>query len=307
MRNRWIRELFSFSRKERTGIIGLLLIIFLLIIAGKVIPLFIPEVKTDFSKWEGEVNAYLNRSENPVSDKKSLNPESFDPNSVDSLTLANMGIPTKVAANWLKYLGKGGKFRDKEGVKRIFGMTPGLYEQLDSYIIITHKSSRNYAAESNNLGAKTVKLVKPDTAVQKLYFKKEKSDVFVLELNSTDSVSLLKVPGIGSILASRIIRYRNLLGGFYSVTQIREVYGLREEGVPLVTPYLTVDPSVIRTFNINFSTIQEMGHHPYIGYKTAKKLLRLRDTKGKFLIPDDLAPVVTSDSLKRLVPYLKFL
>ena len=306
MRNRWIRELFSFSRKERTGIIGLLLIIFLLIIGGKVIPLFIPEVKTDFSKWESEVNGYLNRSENPVSDKKRLNPETFDPNSVDSVTLATMGIPPKVAANWLKYINKGGKFRDKEGVKKIFGMTPGLYEQLDSFIIFAPRSSRNYTQESINLMAKTIKLVKKDTAFRKLYFKKEKAVVFVLELNSTDSVNLLKVPGIGSILASRIIRYRNLLGGFYSVTQIREVYGLREESVPLVTPYLTVDPSVIKTFNINFSTIQELGHHPYIGYKTAKKLLRLRDMKGKFLIPDDLAPVVTSDSLKRLVPYLKF-
>ena len=63
MRTRWIRELLSFSRTERNGIIALLLVIFLLILAGLLIPLFFPEEHTDFSKWEAEVNAYYSKAE----------------------------------------------------------------------------------------------------------------------------------------------------------------------------------------------------------------------------------------------------
>ena len=128
----------------------------------------------------------------------------------------------------------------------------------------------------------------------------------MLEINNTDSISLLKIPGIGPVLASRIIRYRNLLGGFYAVTQLNEVYGMNRENTPAVAACLTVNRSNLKIFNINFSTIQELGRHPYIGYRTARKLLRLRDKKGKFLSADDLSSVVAPDSLTRLTPYLKF-
>jgi len=61
MRIRWLRELFNFSGKERTGIIVLLLIIFILLLIGWLIPRFFPADKNDFSKWQGEVNDYLTK------------------------------------------------------------------------------------------------------------------------------------------------------------------------------------------------------------------------------------------------------
>ena len=298
--------MFSFSRKERWGIIGLLLVIFILIIAGKLIPFFIPAQKTDFSKWESEVKTYLAEAEKIIPGQKTAIPESFDPNTIDSVSLTKMGISQKVAGNWVRYLSKGGRFREKEDIKKIFGMTSALYGQLDSFIVITAQSTSQLPAKIESSRIKSEKGFRSDALIQRSFVRKDKENVGVQELNSTDSIRLLSIPGIGSVLASRIIRYRNLLGGFYSVSQIREVYGIRDDNFQMVSPYLTVDPSVVRTFNINFSVIGELGHHPYIGYKTAKRLLRLRDIKGKFLAPEDLAPVVTSDSLKRLVPYLKF-
>lgn len=306
MKNRLIRELLSFSRKERAGIIGLLVIIFLLIIAGKVIPLFIPEVKTDFSKWESDVNTFLNRPENTIPDKKILISETFDPNSVDSVTLANMGLPPKVAANWLRYLIKGGRFRDKEGLKKIFGMTPELFEQLDSFIIFPVKPVKSFKGEGKSILIHVSALSPRDSAQFRTYVKKGRKGELLLELNSTDSLSLLGIPGIGAVLASRIIRYRNLLGGYYAVSQLREVYGIREENFQLVSGFLRVDPSEVKPFNLNFSTVGELGRHPYVGFRMARKLLRLRDQKGKFSSPDDLMPVLAADSLTRLIPYLKF-
>ncbi len=306
MNAKWMRELFRFSRKERTGIIILLLIIFLLILLGKVIPFIIHEDTRALPQWEAEVNTYLKSVGNGNSAGTSIHPEIFDPNHVDSLSLINMGLPQKVVSNWLSYRKKGGRFRDKEGVKKIYGMTPGLFEQLDSFIVFTKSSFTSVKKAEINPSIKTGLPLPRDTFIRKKGETKGLAVLKSIELNSADSVHLLEIRGIGSILASRIIRYRNLLGGYYSVAQLKEVYGMREENFVTVSPFVNVDPSVIKTFNINFSTIQELGHHPYIGYKTARKVIKLRDKLGKFTSPDVLSSIVAIDSLNRLIPYLKF-
>ncbi len=306
MKNRWIRELLSFSRKERSGIIVLLMIIFLIILSGTMIPLFIPKAEPNFSAWKGEIDAYLTKSENKISSVKELNPVPFDPNKVDSATLATIGLPVKLANNWLSYLSHGGRFRDKEGIKKIYGMTSGLFEQLDRFIVFPAENRVFSNSGGANYQPKAGKGDKRDTLFRSGYEKKAKPVVLIQELNRADSINLLKIPGIGSILASRIIRYRNLLGGFYDVSQIREVYGFRGENFQAVSPFLSVDATLVKALNVNFSTVQDLGRHPYIGYRTARKLIRQRDKNGMFLSAADLSESVGSDSLKRLIPYLQF-
>lgn len=306
MKNRWIRELFSFSGKERTGIIVLLLIIFVLIIIWKMIPFFIPEDKPDFSKWEAEVNAYLSKSDEKIAVDLALHPVPFNPNEIDSIGLVSMGLPPKLAANWAKYILKGGRFRDKAGVKKIFGMTTELFEQLDNFIVIPSVNNTVVKTLGDAPEIKSRKEFKRDTIFRTPSVKKEKPHVVMLELNSADSLQLLDIPGIGPVFASRILKYRNLLGGYYAVSQLKEVYGMREENFAAVSQYFTANSSALKTFNINFATIQELGRHPYVGFKTARRVLKLRDEKGKFKSSNDLSPAVTEDSLKRLIPYLKF-
>jgi competence protein ComEA len=306
MKITWIRDLFSFSKKERSGIVILLLIIFILIVVRILIPHFIPAEKTDFSKWEAEVNTYLANTNKQIPEDRSLHLIAFNPNEVDSASLAEMGIPSKVVVNWMRYLEKGGRFRDKEGVKKIFGMTTGLFERLDSFISIPQVKVSNVNAGPNAFIVKAKNEYRHDTIFRQSFSKSKKEHISVVELNNTDSIHLVEIPGIGPVFASRIIRYRNLLGGYFAVDQLREVYGMRAENFIALAKYLTVDPSSLKTFNINFSTIQELGHHPYIGFKTARKIFRLRDKIGKFSSPEDLSTVVASDSLKRLIPYVKF-
>ncbi len=306
MKTNWIRELFTFSKKERSGIVSLLLIIFILIVIGKLIPRFVPSETTNISKWEAEVNVFLENSKKQIPEERSLRLVAFNPNEIDSIHLIDMGIPPKVAANWLKYLKKGGKFRDKEGIKKIFGMTTGLYEQLDSFIVFP-QARNSVNSDRNVIIVKSENNHKRDTIFKSTFTENKKALVNRLELNSADSLHLLEIPGIGPVFASRIIRYRTLLGGYYAVDQLREVYGMREENFMAVAQYFTADPSSLKTFNINFSTIKELGRHPYVGFRTARKIFNLRDRIGKFSSPDDLTQVVASDSLKRLIPYVKFI
>jgi len=301
----WIRELFSFSKKERSGIIVLLSVIFILIVLWKLIPYFVPNDTTDYSKWEAEVNAYLSQKKE-VPATKPLHLVAFNPNKVDSAVLINMGISSKIAATWVKYIQKGGKFRENSDVRKIFGMTSELFEQLDSFMIIppTEAISSKEGNQIHVVDSKTI-TESPIFNRAKILIN-EKKPVNVLELNNADSLHLLAIPGIGPVFASRIIRYRNLLGGYYSVNQLKEVYGMKEEYFKATSPYLRADQTTLTTFNINFATIQELGRHPYIGFKTARLIFKLRDRVGKFTKPDDLSSLLSGDSLKRMIPYLKF-
>lgn len=306
MKIKFIRELFNFSKKERTGIIVLLFIIFFLIVIGKLIPRFIAPDTADFSKWEAEVNTYLAKTAVKIPEARVLNLVTFNPNTVDSASLMNMGLSPKVVSNWTKYITKGGKFRDKEGVRKIFGMTSELFEKLDSFMIIPSPGIAEDKAGNKTNEIKLKNGLKRDTIFRQIFPKREKVQVMVQELNSTDSLHLIEIPGIGPVFASRIIRYRNLLGGYYNIEQLREVYGMKEETFSEASPFFTVDQANLKTFNINFSNIQELGRHPYVGYRTARKIFKLRDKIGKFSSPDELSSVVAVDSLKRLIPYIKF-
>jgi DNA uptake protein ComE-like DNA-binding protein len=217
-----------------------------------------------------------------------------------------MGVPSKVASNWMKYLQKGGRFKNKEELKKIFGMTSSLFEHLNSSIVIKPSNVRDPKVKESVLAGRSNAGIKSDTIERKIYEKPVKELDVVLELNSSDSIQLLEVKGIGPVFASRIIRFRNLLGGYCSVSQLKEVYGMKPEHFETVSQFFTVDPSTIKTFNINFSTIQELGRHPYIGFKTARKILKLRDQKGKFNSSTDLMTVVAADTLLKLSPYLRF-
>lgn len=97
-----------------------------------------------------------------------------------------------------------------------------------------------------------------------------------VELNSADSAQLEALPMIGSKLAMRIIKYRDRLGGFYAVEQLKEVYGLRDSCFLVIQNRVFVD-SVTRQFlKINYCTLEEMGRHPYFGFRNAKLILKYR-------------------------------
>ena len=103
----------------------------------------------------------------------------------------------------------------------------------------------------------------------------------VVELNTADTTELKKIPGIGSAFAKRIVGYRNLLGGYYSVTQLSEVYGIDEERYNEFVPWFSADPSLISMITVNNISQDSLRRHPYIDYGQARIIMQLRKQKGK--------------------------
>ena len=89
------------------------------------------------------------------------------------------------------------------------------------------------------------------------------------------------VPGIGSVFAKRIIKYRDLLGGFYSVEQLGEVYGIDEDRYEAMKSWFSVDPSVISHLFVNQLSAKKLASHPYVSYKQARIIEKMIRKKGK--------------------------
>jgi competence protein ComEA len=302
MKFKAIHELFHFTKTERNGIIVLLCIIFILIGINISLPYIVKDKPVDTSAWEEEVEQYLKRGDIQEQYTAGKITALLDPNKTDIAELTKYNVPRNIASNWIKYLEKGGHFDKATDIRKIYGMNDELYNLLKGFIRIPKED--NHYQEKNKPWTRVIRssiLDRKDFSFEKSLTKADR-----IELNLADSASLLSLPGIGTVLAPRIIRYRNLLGGFYSIDQLREVFGLSEELFRAASPYLTVDAETFRRFDINFASTIELGRHPYIGFKTARKIVKLRDERGKFNSVNELSAIMSADSITRLSPYLKF-
>ncbi len=129
-----------------------------------------------------------------------------------------------------------------------------------------------------------------------------------VELNGADSLTLQKVPGIGPVFSRRIIKYRDLLGGFYAVRQLAEVYGIDAEKYAALEPWFTVDTASIRPLAVNRADFKTLIRHPYIDKEQTRTLLRLVGRKGRLQGWDELRLLeeFPPGERERLRPYLSF-
>lgn len=146
------------------------------------------------------------------------------------------------------------------------------------------------------------------TSYQKYPRTEKYPDGTVIELNSADTTSLKKVPGIGSGFANRIVKYRTLLGGFYSVSQLREVYGIDEERYKAMETWFSVDTSFISQLHVNLLPPDSLPRHPYLNYRQTRTLKQIRKQKGRLSGWENLKLMeeFTEADRNRLTPYLSF-
>jgi DNA uptake protein ComE-like DNA-binding protein len=118
--------------------------------------------------------------------------------------------------------------------------------------------------------------IKEQKQVKAFYSKKK-----LLNLNNCDSSSLKALPGIGPVLSVRIIKYRNLIGGYVSVNQLKEVYGLSEETYGMISSRVFADSLSVRKINVNKADFKELIRHPYFQKDEVSAILKYRELKGR--------------------------
>ena len=129
-----------------------------------------------------------------------------------------------------------------------------------------------------------------------------------IEINTSDTLLLMKIPGIGAAFAKRITSYRNLLGGYSRLEQLQEVYGMYEELYEKIIPYLQVDTNNITLIPVNTASLDKLKSHPYINFYHAKAIVEMRKKKGKLENIQELYLLeeFTTEDLERIKHYLEF-
>jgi competence protein ComEA len=143
------------------------------------------------------------------------------------------------------------------------------------------------------------------SSYEKKEFKKaEKPPIEPIDINLATEHDFDKLKGIGEVLAQRIIQYRQKLGGFYSTSQLKEVYGIKPEVVDQNKTYLIVTKAGLSKLNINNSEFKILLKHPYLEYNDVKKIFRLRDSL-KTISLQDVQRALHDSTFTKVFPYLE--
>ena len=138
---------------------------------------------------------------------------------------------------------------------------------------------------------------------------RKKGDIHIsgtIDINRADSADLEALPGIGPVLSVRIIKYRKLVGYYYSIDQLNDVYGLDKEVIEMNRNLLSCDSTLLRRININTASYSELLRHPYINREQVEAILSYRQISGLFRETSELVinRIFTKKEMKRINPYL---
>ena len=297
------KDIFTFTKQERNG-----LFVLGILVVGAIVFLFI---QPSFAKGETqhvEIPAeFLATNETPYSDS-SLNPHRenakneepeiaslagshsvfqqnqmfvFNPNNLPEEDWVRLGLSPAQARSVKNFENKGGFFRTKEDVKKLYVISPEKYLELEPYIVIPER--------------------KDSTG-----FTQKKQPVTIYELNTVDSAQLTTVNGIGPYFASKILSYRRRLGGFHHKEQLQEVNGMDEEKYAQIQGAFKVDSTYISKMNVNTVEASELRKHPYFTAAVATALVNYRKAHGPFKQLSDIMKchLVSAELYRKIAPYL---
>jgi competence ComEA-like helix-hairpin-helix protein len=295
-----VKYLLTFSRGERNGIILLLALAALLVVAPEIYRAMLKPVPSNAPEFYARVDSFFNSltlNSRSVEDGPShsvlheeltiaaeAEPFYFDPNHVSADDMVKLGLSTRQAQTVINYRAKGGRFRSPEDFAKVYVIDSSTYHRLKPWIRI-HVDERAIAPATD--------------AAQK----PEDAEPAPVDINTADTLELTRIRGIGRVYARRIVAYRELLGGFHSLHQLTEVYGVKGELVSSIAGQVRVDSTRVKRMNLNMVTYDELRKHPYISDYQSKAIIYYRSRRGAIksldeIVENKLVPPETFNKIK---------
>ncbi len=312
-----MKDYFSFSKKEKRAVLTLAVASLFFAFLPVLFPLFMnyepdiilddalqqqlamleaEEVNTE-KKFHGsdEQHQFQHYKKYPASNYPQQNGvlAAFDPNTASEAELKQLGFREKLVQTMINYRNKGGRFRKPEDLANIYGLTKEEYQRFLPYITIQLSEDQKERIYFNKASA--IKSSEMPAA-----------NKIVININTADTSDWEKLNGIGSKLSRRIVNFRQKLGGFVSVEQVGETFGLPDSTFQKIKKQLVNDPGAVRKININTATIDEMKSHPYIRFAIANAIVQYRNEHGNFQAVADLLNITVIDEelYRKIQPYL---
>ena len=205
----------------------------------------------------------------------------FDPNKISKDSLKLLGFSGYATNSLLKYRSKGGIIRSIDQMSKINGLDEATLERLSPYVDLPKLLKKQYASSSSSSESQ----YNTQSKIKKKKYKRKEPKIF--DINTGDTTDFMNLHGIGSVYSKRIINFRNSLGGFFTVQQVGDVWGIEDSLFQAIKPYLTVDPVLIQKRNINHMDKDSLNKHPYINWKKSKTILAYKAAHGDYKHMDD--------------------
>ncbi len=316
MKTSFWNDYFSFTRKERTGIIILLLLILFFSFLPFLFPFLVKQKKPDNQEFEKAIATLKYKTKDSTfsypsykkaehykgsyypsssrkKDDRSLKGELFyfDPNTLPPEGWRKLGIRDRTISTIQHYVSKGGKFRRPEDIGKIWGLHDDEVQRLIPFVSIKADPPPVYAEKKNYIST---------PYVNPKYSNKP------VDINTADTITFTELPGIGNRLASRIVKFRDKLGGFFSIEQVAETYALPDSTYQKIKGRLVLNNPSVKHININTATVDELKAHPYIRYGLANAIIQYRTRHGPFSAAGEIRKImmVTDEVYNKVIPYL---
>ncbi len=231
----------------------------------------------------------------------------FDPNTISVAGWQQLGLPRWMAERIDKYRSKGGQFRKKEDLLRIYDFPPEAYEQLEPYIQLANagkSTGSTYTQTSDKPDAPKPAPANGDLPTRDRFVK---PPIQPFDINTADTTQLIALKGIGSKMASRIISQRDGLGGFLSAEQYKDIYGMDSINLAELTLYGQIR-SAVRKTPLNTASAADLDRFPFLSRRQAEVIVNYRNQHGAFPSIEALKAVKVLDArtIDKLTPYLSF-
>jgi DNA uptake protein ComE-like DNA-binding protein len=213
-------------------------------------------------------------------------PFRFDPNTLSREGWIRLGFSAREAESAIKFTRKGGKFRIRKDLRKLYFIDSLEYAVLEPWMELPAEY--------------------PEKKTEKTAFKPKQ--VRLLELNGADTLDLQQLRGIGPYWARRIVRQRDLLGGFFRMEQLLEMKGFNDTLFRKISPQIYIDSTLIRKMPVNSISDADLQKHPYCWYGVGKSIVNYRAKHGPFREAGELRKIIAirPEQLERLLPYLQF-
>ncbi len=308
--SRFKRDYLLFSKKERNAAVALLLFISFSLLLPAIENKFTADPEPgDYSLMKTQFKLIQNKqvSEDEMIQKpdgylkddfqytgkvenRDQEPERtlfyFDPNKLSKAEWMQLGISEVIAGRIINYLGKGGSFRQKNDLLKIYGFSETDFNAIESYIRIESTSAKTW----------------DDDAADEILIP---SEMQMTEINSAGLGELTRL-GFNKDLSNRIINFKNGLGGIYSIEQLNNVFGMKPELLEAAKPFITIDVNLLQTIPLNSCSFEQLAKHSYISDELAQALIDYRTITGRFVSVTEVLKVngMYPRLFEKLKPYL---
>lgn len=233
-----MNDYFYFTKRERNGMLLLIGLSLLFLVLPGIMQQFRTVEKYEFQEFKqlmAEAKIDIS-AERKIASKESinlslLNPQPIDPNLADKQAFLNLGLSPKLVKTILNYRSKGGDYSTPENLRKVYGMTDSDFQRILPYLIFTPNPKQVTKKQPIAIAVSQPTLKIPSVVIQVPTQK--------FNPNTIAKEGLLSL-GLPEKIVDRMIKFRNAGGQFFQPEELKKVYGMKEEWVEQLLPWMEV-------------------------------------------------------------------